>query len=132
MEATTELRRRRFEWAGRFVVTIDFADDLTPAERRVVEQWLKIEAVQLQSMEGPSRIAPAQERAFADALAALFRPRKLAEGIGSGDQEGDVLALQSPPERPRRTLRLTVAERERRRQRMRDYWSRKRGASANA
>jgi hypothetical protein len=75
------MRTATYYLEGRYAVTIECADDLTPAERTGMEEWFRKEVGFLQRVDGPPLFTAAQERAFAAALAAMDRPRKLSEKI---------------------------------------------------
>ena len=80
--ALARMRKVTYYLKGRYAVTIECADDLTDVERAGMEEWFRKEVGFLQRKEGPPLFTEAQERAFAEALAAIDRrPRKLPEDI---------------------------------------------------
>lgn len=74
------MRRATYYLDGRYTVSIECADDLTPAERAGMEEWFRKEVGFLQRSEGAPLFTEAQERAFAEGQAAIDRrPRKLPD-----------------------------------------------------
>ena len=48
MDATTKMGRKQFGMPGRYAVTVECADDLSPDERTMLEAWFEKEVSQLQ------------------------------------------------------------------------------------
>src|SRR3712207_173623 len=79
--ASPRIRTITYYLEGRYTVTVECADDLSAAERSVLEETFKKEVGFLQRADGPPLFTEAQEWAFAEALEAMDRPKKLPEAI---------------------------------------------------
>jgi hypothetical protein len=73
------VRHATYYLKNRYVVTVHCVADLTSPALSAMQEWLQKQVGFLQKTDGPPLFSEAQERAFAEALKVMDRPKKLPE-----------------------------------------------------